>query len=67
MDSSRDWIGIDVPESLLTRHERSHLMGNDTLIAVDLAKTVFEIAVSHRSAKWTSATACRESTFSRSS
>ena len=41
MDSSRDSVGINVPESLLTRHERSHLMGNDTLIAVDLAKTVF--------------------------
>jgi transposase len=51
MDSSRDLIGIDVPESLLASKKGAHLMGNDTLIAVDLAKTVFEIAVAHRPGK----------------
>jgi transposase len=48
MDSCRDSIGIDVPESLLCRLKGAHLMQNDTLIAVDLAKAVFEVAVSHR-------------------
>jgi transposase len=52
MDSSRDSIGIDVPESLLAKAKKgAHLMRNDTMIAVDLAKTVFEIAVAHRSGK----------------
>ena len=48
MDSSNDSVGIDVPESLLCRQRRSPSMQNDTRIAVDLAKAVFEIAVSDR-------------------
>jgi len=48
MDSSHDSVGIDVPESLLCRQKGAHLMQNDTLIAVDLAKAVFEVAVSTR-------------------
>src|SRR4030095_3486149 len=48
MDSFNDSVGIDVPESLLCRQRRSPSMQNDTRIAVDLAKTVFEIAVSSR-------------------
>jgi transposase len=48
MDSFNDSVGIDVPESLLCRQRRSPSMQNDTRIAVDLAKSVFEIAVSDR-------------------
>jgi transposase len=48
MDSSNDSVGIDVPESLLSRKRRSPSMQNDTRIAVDLAKSVFEVAVSDR-------------------
>jgi hypothetical protein len=40
MDSSPDSIGIDVPESVLGKAERSPSMQNDTRIAVDLAKAV---------------------------
>jgi transposase len=47
MDSSYDSIGINVPESGWTPKRRSPSMGNHTLVAVDLAKSVFEVAVSH--------------------
>jgi transposase len=50
MDSSRDSHGIEVPESPCapegSGEEESEM--NDTTIAVDLAKTVFEVAVSRR-------------------
>jgi hypothetical protein len=48
MDSSCDLIGIDVPESLLGESKEEPTMQNDTRIAVDVAKAVFEIAVSDR-------------------
>jgi len=48
MDSSNDSVGIDVPESLLVSKRRSPSMQNDTRIAVDLAKAVFEVAISER-------------------
>jgi transposase len=48
MDSSHDSIGIDVPESSLSRQRKEPIMANDTRIAVDVAKAVFEIAVSGR-------------------
>ncbi len=48
MDSSCDSIGIDVPESLLLRQEEEPIMGNDTRIAVDVAKAVCEVALSDR-------------------
>jgi transposase len=48
MDSSHDAIGIDVPESWLGKARRSPTMENDTRIAVDIAKAVFEIGVSER-------------------
>jgi hypothetical protein len=35
-------IGIDVPKSLLLRAKEEPIMGNDTRIAVDVAKAVFE-------------------------
>ena len=48
MDSSTDSIGINVPESVLGKAMEEPIMQNDTRIAVDLAKSVFEIAVSDR-------------------
>ena len=48
MDSSCDSIGIDVPESLLLKQEEEPIMGHDTRIAVDVAKAVFEVAISDR-------------------
>ena len=53
MDSSSDLNGIDVPKSLLPSKKEEPIMDNDTLIAVDLAKSVFEIAVSERPGKVT--------------
>jgi transposase len=48
MDSSNDSIGIDVPESLLVEARRSPSVQNDTLVAVDIAKEVFEVGISDR-------------------
>jgi transposase len=48
MDSSCDSVGIDVPESLLFRAKEEPIMSNDTRIGVDVAKAVFEIAISDR-------------------
>jgi transposase len=48
MDSSCDSVGIDVPESLLFRAKEEPIMLNDTRIGVDVAKAVFEIAISDR-------------------
>ena len=48
MDSSCDSVGIDVPELLLVKQKEEPIMGNDTRIAVDLAKAVFEVGVSDR-------------------
>jgi transposase len=49
MDSSCDSIGIDVPESLLLSNKKEEpIVQNDTRIAVDIAKNVFEIAVSEQ-------------------
>jgi transposase len=53
MDSSHDLNGIDVPKSLLASKKEEPIMQNDTLIAVDLAKSVFEVAVSERPGKIT--------------
>ena len=47
MDSSGDLVGIDVPKSLHLTHEEEPIMKDHTLIAVDVAKSVFEIVVSH--------------------
>src|SRR5262245_38577568 len=51
MDSSCDLIGIDVATSLLLKQEEEPIMGNDTRIAVDVAKAVFEVASSERTGK----------------
>ena len=51
MDSSCDSVGIDVPESLHSEHEEEPIMDNHTLIAVDVAKSVFELVVSHQPGK----------------
>src|SRR5258708_37973979 len=48
MDSSCDSVGIDVPESLLSRQKEEPIMSNDTRIAIDVAKAVFELAISDR-------------------
>ena len=48
MDSSCEVIGIDVPKSQLLRPKDEPIMENDTVIAVDVAKSVLEIAVSDR-------------------
>jgi len=48
MDSSPDSIGIDVPESVLVKARRSPSMENNTLVAVDIAKEIFEVGVSDR-------------------
>jgi len=48
MDSSHDSLGIDVPESLLAKSKEEPIMQNDTRIGVDIAKAVFEVAVSDR-------------------
>ena len=47
MDSSCDSVGIDVPESLLGSNKEEPIVQNITRIAVDIAKAVFEIAISH--------------------
>jgi Arc/MetJ-type ribon-helix-helix transcriptional regulator len=39
-------IGIDVPKSLLSRQKEEPIMRNDIVIAVDVAKSVFEVGVS---------------------
>ena len=51
MDSSGDLRGIDVPKSLHPKHEEEPIMDHHTLIAVDVAKSVFEIVVSHTAGK----------------
>jgi transposase len=51
MDSSCDLRGIDVPKSLHLSMKEEPIMNNDTLIAVDVAKSVFEIVVSHQPGK----------------
>jgi len=48
MDSSPDSVGIDVPESVLVEGKEEPTMQNDTRISVDVAKAVFEVAVSDR-------------------
>jgi hypothetical protein len=48
MDSSCDSVGIDVPESLLSRQKEEPIMSNDTRIAMDVAKAVLEIGISDR-------------------
>jgi transposase len=48
MDSSHDSVGIDVPESLLQISKEEPIVQNDTRISVDIAKAVFEVAVSDR-------------------
>jgi transposase len=48
MDSSCDSVGIDVPESLLVSTKEEPIVQNDTRIGVDIAKAVFQIAVSRR-------------------
>jgi transposase len=49
MDSSCDSSGIDVPESLPRKgKEGAHPVQNDTLVAVDIAKEVFEVGISDR-------------------
>jgi transposase len=51
MDSSCDLIGIDVPKSLpVTAKGGVHV--NDTLVGVDLAKAVFQLAVSSRGGRF---------------
>jgi hypothetical protein len=37
-----------VPKSLLVRAKEEPIMSNDTRIAVDVAKAVFELAISDR-------------------
>jgi len=53
MDSSRDSVGIDVPESPYAPNELGEEESemHSTTIAVDLAKSVFEVAVSQRPGK----------------
>jgi hypothetical protein len=51
IDSSGDLSGIDVPKSLVTTTMEEPIMTNNTLIGVDLAKSVFEIVVSQRPGK----------------
>ena len=48
MDSSCDLRGIDVPKSLHTSMKEEPIMSHDTLIAVDVAKSVFEVVVSQQ-------------------
>ena len=48
MDSSCGLVGIDVPQSLLGEEKEEPIVQNDTLVAVDIAKEVFEIGVSDR-------------------
>jgi transposase len=48
MDSSPDSLAIDVAESVLSKSKEEPTMQNDTRIAVDIAKTVFEVSVSDR-------------------
>jgi hypothetical protein len=47
VDSSYDSVGIDVPESGWTPGRRRPSIANHTLVAVDLAKSVLEVAISH--------------------
>ena len=51
MDSSCDLSGIDVPKSLHPSMKEEPIMSHDTLIAVDVAKSVFEIVVSQQPGK----------------
>jgi hypothetical protein len=67
MDSSNDSVGIDVPESLLVSKRRSPSMQNDTRIAVDLAKAVFEVAYRSDRSALAAGNACREPVSSTSS
>jgi len=48
MDSSRDSIGIDVPESLVGTNREEPIMQEDTRIGVDIAKSVFQVGVEDR-------------------
>jgi hypothetical protein len=41
-------VGIDAPQSLLVRQKEEPIMGNDIVIAVDVAKSAFEVGVSER-------------------
>ncbi len=53
MDSSFDSVGIDVPESLpRSKTRRSHT--HDTLVGLDIAKAVFQLAVSSRPGRFDS-------------
>jgi transposase len=47
MDSSCDFVGIDVPKSRASVSHMEESTVKSTTIAVDLAKSVFELAVSH--------------------
>jgi hypothetical protein len=53
MGSSCALRGIDVPKSLHPSMKEEPIMDNHTLIAVDVAKSVFEIVVSHQPGKVT--------------
>ncbi len=46
MDSSCDSVGIDMPESLQVSMKEEPIVQNDTRIGVDIAKTIFQIAIS---------------------
>jgi transposase len=48
MDSSCDSVGIDVPESLLVKAQEEPIVQNDNLVAIDIAKEVFEVGISDR-------------------
>jgi hypothetical protein len=48
MDSSRDLNGIDVPKSPCVHSVEGGAEMNSTTIAVDVAKSVFEVAVSEQ-------------------
>ena len=51
MDSSCDLSGIDTPKSLQPSMKEEPIMRNHTLLAVDVAKSVFEIVVSQQPGK----------------
>src|SRR5213593_3819785 len=42
-----DLIGIDVPKSLLGQETKEEPVEKHTVVAVDIAKVVFDVAVSH--------------------
>jgi len=48
MDSSCDLVGISCQSRCWFRAKEEPIMSNDTRIAVDVAKAVFEIAISDR-------------------